>query len=143
MKTFLSIVLLALVAASVFLGWRVIDQARELDGLRERLATLEGEDLDERVSNLESARADLGQELARLTAEPLESDDAVKVTGPGEGGAVFETFRGPVSIEDLYFELVDDEFEGLPNSRIDRLEECTDERPEPDEVCGPLPVPGG
>lgn len=86
---------------------KVADLRPDIDGLESTLSA-RNDELESKVADL---RSDLDQ--APTPADPTQASDGV-----------FQTFRGPVSIEDIYFELVDDEFEGIPNSRIDRLDDC-------------------
>lgn len=144
MRLFLALVLSVLVVAAAFGGWRIQELSERLDAVQaERDEVTDAlDDLEQRAELLSASHSQLQAETEETAATIADLHDAVTGGGGPEQGGVFETFRGPVSIEDLYFELVDDEFEGIPNSRIDRLERCVGSQAGPDDVCGPLPAFG-
>lgn len=144
MRWILALVLIVLVAAAALGGWRIQQLSERLDAVQaERNEVADAlDDLKQRAELLSASDSELQtetEEMAATIADLQDVADSATRGGGADNDGVFDTFRGPVSIEDLYFELVDDEFEGVPNSRIDRMERCLGGRPEPDDVCGPLP----
>lgn len=144
MRWILALVLIMLVVATAFGGWRIQQLSERLDVVQaERDEVTDAlEDLEQRAELLSASDSELqaeAEDMAAIVADLQDVAESATGRGDDETDGTFETFRGPVSIEDIYFELVDDEFEGIANSRIDRLERCVGGQAEPDDVCGPLP----